>query len=72
MTNILNNFVEDSSYFYHKNSFNINSFEIGPFESHKNCSIELCDFFFKSIQILHSNISNQKCGENLYIFKMVL
>ena len=70
MTNILNNFVEDSSYFYHKNSFNINYFLIGPFASKKNCSFELCDFFFKPIRFNKTNSSNVTCGSN-FNFRIV-
>ena len=71
MTNILHNFVEDASYFYQKNSFNINYFQIGPFGSEKSCSIDLCDFFFKKVPLVRSKSSNNKLGNGLYNYKIV-
>ena len=72
MTNILNNFVEDSSYFYHKNSFKINYFLIGPFTSEKTLSIDICDFFFKKIKLQSIKSGNHKINSNLFNFKIVI
>jgi len=71
MTNILKNFVEDSSYFYQKNSFMINYFEIGPFASQKNCRIVLNDFFYKKINLDNIKTSNVQTN-GLYHFRMEL
>ena len=71
MTNVLNNFVEDESYFYQKNSFNINYFEIGPFPTEKNLSIDLCDFFFKNVPLVGIKSGNYKTSADLYNFKIV-
>ena len=71
MTNILNNFVEDPSYFYQKNCFKINSFQIGPFPSTKDLNINICDFFFKKISLQIVKAGNHKNESNLFNYRIV-
>jgi len=68
MTNILNNFVSDSTYFFQQNSFFINYFKIGPFQSDRNIDISLCDFFFKKLKIENKiKKTKEKEGDKFYV-----
>ena len=48
-TNIINNFINDSSYFVTKNKFKLKSIEIGPLKNTSMPKIKMCDFLFNII-----------------------
>jgi len=63
-TNIINNFINDMSYFITPNSFYLNSIKIGPFTTSKSLNVTVKDF-------LNSNFK-EKFQEKKKIEKVIV
>jgi hypothetical protein len=54
-TNIVQNFINDNSYFIHPNEFSLNFIKIGPFSSSKNLNISIVDFMSSKLKFNEKN-----------------
>jgi hypothetical protein len=61
--NIVQNFINDKSYFITPNEFNIKSVRIGPFNSSPSLNIKICDFTFSPIEA--ENITRKVADETI-------